>query len=370
MTISVLYYPHREGHNSIFPLFAFHKAINSNGISIKFFQSQKEFLNSNPDFYLISGVSLPKLIKGGKVAHLEFLKDCKKRNLPIIFLSGSDSVGPFDNDILGLVDSYLMRQLLANKEFYLQPHRRFYFRDKYFEKYHFKNQEEFPLVQYTLDEVKKLGIYWNLGLIDWKTQTSSKFIRYFHIITRNKRFKVFSLGKDLIDRKIDLSFRGNLFPNSHDVSRFHRLQTYRNYRKTSSTRMVPKEGFLAHANFMKELGDTKICLSPFGWGEVCYRDFEAFQMRTLLFKPDMSHLETFPNLYLDSTCISYDWEAKTLLAKSEEILDNIERYQPIADEGHRLFNYYLSEDSGGKEFVNHLNGILNNAKNNFSSRIK
>jgi hypothetical protein len=368
MKLSVLYYPHREGHNSIFPLLAFQKAIENNGISIRFFKSKKEFINSKPNFYLISGVSLPKLTNGGKDAHLKFLKGCHERGLPVIYLSGSDSVGPFDKDILGVVDSYLMRQLLVNKDFYLKPHRRFYFRDKYFEKFFFRNQDEFPLVQYSIEEVKKLGVYWNLGLIDWKTQTSSKLIRYYHILTRNTGFKTFTRGKDLKDRKIDLSFRGNLFPNSHDVSRFHRLQTYRNYRKSSTGRVVPKEGFLAHSEFMKEMGDTKICLSPFGWGEVCYRDFEAFQMRTLLFKPDMSHLETFPNLYLNSTCISYDWEATTLLEKSEEILNDIEKYQVIADAGHDLFNYFSSEITGGGAFVTHLKGILKNAEENFSLR--
>lgn len=370
MNISVLYYPHREGHNSVFPLLAFQKAMNEKGIFVQFFQSKKHFLNSNPDLFLISGISLPKLIQGGRTAQLQFLSECYKKNFPVIYLSGSDSVGPFDKEILALVDSYLMRQLLVDKDFYLQPHRRFYFRDKYFDKYYFKNKEEFPLVQYTQHEVSKLGIYWNLGLIDWKTQTSSKLIRYFHILIRNTRLKVFSKGKDLKERTIDLSFRGNLFPNSHDVSRFHRLQTYRKYRKSSVTRVVPKEGLLSHSDFIKEMSDTKICLSPFGWGEVCYRDFEAFQMRTLLFKPDMSHIETFPNLYLDSTYVSYDWSANSLLGLVDEVLNDITKYQKIADEGHQLLNFYLSKKSGGEAFATHFQGILKSAEINFNKRVK
>ena len=53
-------------------------------------------------------------------------------------------------------------------------------------------------------------------------------------------------------------------------------------------------------------------LSPFGWGEVCYRDFEAVLFGKLLIKPSMSHIQTWPNIYTDNTYYSLSWDCVDL----------------------------------------------------------
>jgi hypothetical protein len=49
--------------------------------------------------------------------------------------------------------------------------------------------------------------------------------------------------------------------------------------------------------FMAEMRRTKICFSPFGYGEVCWRDYEAIMGGAVLLKPDMSHIETDPDIF-------------------------------------------------------------------------
>ena len=44
---------------------------------------------------------------------------------------------------------------------------------------------------------------------------------------------------------------------------------------------------------------SKIGLSPYGQGEICYRDVELMQFGTLMIKPDMSKIHTIPNPYID-----------------------------------------------------------------------
>ena len=51
------------------------------------------------------------------------------------------------------------------------------------------------------------------------------------------------------------------------------------------------------STFMHELRHSKICLSPFGYGEICWRDIEAMLTGSVVLKQDMSHLVTKPNLY-------------------------------------------------------------------------
>lgn len=49
--------------------------------------------------------------------------------------------------------------------------------------------------------------------------------------------------------------------------------------------------------YYQEMLTSKICVSPFGYGEICWRDFEAVLCGCLVVKPDMSHVETAPNLF-------------------------------------------------------------------------
>ena len=53
-----------------------------------------------------------------------------------------------------------------------------------------------------------------------------------------------------------------------------------------------------------------MALSPFGMGEICFRDFECMQFGTIIVKPDVSRLDTIPNIYEDDEtyiAVNYDW---------------------------------------------------------------
>lgn len=56
-------------------------------------------------------------------------------------------------------------------------------------------------------------------------------------------------------------------------------------------------GEVGQRQYNNELVRSRIVLSPFGWGELCFRDFEAVFSGALLMKPDMSHLETWPDVF-------------------------------------------------------------------------
>jgi hypothetical protein len=361
MRVAVLYYPHREGHNSVFPLFAYRQNLADHGIHLDFFTSLDSFLASKAEVAMVSGFSLPKLLYAKKLRIPDFLKQCHSKRVPLIYLSGSDSTGPFDQEVLPWVDLYLARQLVSDRSFYLRPHRRHFFRHKYFAEFNFKNQDQFPLVTYSNEEVEKLGISWNLGLIDWKTQTSSKIIRYAQIFRRNSSFPDWNGGPPLASRTYDVMFRGNLFFGSHDAPRLHRLQTFRIYRQASCMWRGVPEGIVSHNTYMAELSSSRICLSPFGWGEICYRDFEAFQAKALLVKPSMDHLETFPNYYTPDTYLAYQWSAKDLPEKINAVLENPQKYQEIADMGWNHYNSLTKGTLASENFSIHLRNQLNHA---------
>jgi len=82
-------------------------------------------------------------------------------------------------------------------------------------------------------------------------------------------------------------------------------------------------GKVSQAQFNRETADSRIVVSPFGWGELCLRDFETVRSGALLLKPDMGHLETWPNVFIPGeTYVPINWDASDLVEKASSYLEN------------------------------------------------
>ena len=72
-------------------------------------------------------------------------------------------------------------------------------------------------------------------------------------------------------------------------------------------------GRIHKRHYMRELQGSLLCFSPFGYGEVCWRDYEAAYAGALLIKPDMSHIETAPDIFLaGQTYLPCAWDFSDL----------------------------------------------------------
>lgn len=103
-------------------------------------------------------------------------------------------------------------------------------------------------------------------------------------------------------------------------------------------------GRLPRRLYLLELMLSKITFSPFGWGEVCFRDFEAFCSGSLLIKPSMAHLTTSPNLYRPfETYVPVSWDLSDLQDKCEHYLAHPAEAQRIASAGRAaMADYYAN----------------------------
>ncbi len=73
---------------------------------------------------------------------------------------------------------------------------------------------------------------------------------------------------------------------------------------------IIRGGSVRISQFLSELRHSKVCFSPFGYGEVCWRDYEAALTGAVLLKPDMSHIETDPDIYIPWETyapVAWDW---------------------------------------------------------------
>jgi hypothetical protein len=68
-------------------------------------------------------------------------------------------------------------------------------------------------------------------------------------------------------------------------------------------------GALPPTKYIAELRNSAGCLSCFGWGEICYRDFESIVCGAVLIKPTLAPIETWPDLFKENdTYVPFKWD--------------------------------------------------------------
>lgn len=101
---------------------------------------------------------------------------------------------------------------------------------------------------------------------------------------------------------------------------------------------------VSRRQFMNEMVQSKICFSPFGYGEVCWRDFEALSVGALLIKPDVSHIElASPLMVAGESYVPLRWDSSDLPEKIEYFLKNEAEREEIARNGFLKIKAYFDE---------------------------
>ncbi|MES2498404.1 MAG: glycosyltransferase family 1 protein [Pseudomonadota bacterium] len=97
--------------------------------------------------------------------------------------------------------------------------------------------------------------------------------------------------------------------------------------------------------YYQEMRTARICVSPFGYGELCWRDFEAVLSGCLLVKPDMGHVLTAPDLFVPGeTYIPVAWDYADLEAVCAPFLADEAARVEVAARAQRLLIDSLSAD--------------------------
>ncbi len=113
----------------------------------------------------------------------------------------------------------------------------------------------------------------------------------------------------------------------------------------SNKKLVSQER-VSNDAFLKELLDSKICFSPFGYGEVCWRDFEAICTGSLVFKQDMSHAVCSPDIFIPyETYVPLAFDLSDFDEKlNYYLLNEEERVRITRNAFNRLHNYFINDD--------------------------
>ncbi len=101
---------------------------------------------------------------------------------------------------------------------------------------------------------------------------------------------------------------------------------------------------IEYQKYINEIVHSKICISPFGYGEVCWRDFEAILSGALLIKPDMGHLVTNPDIYCPyETYVPCQWDFADLDSQCMYYLQNEPGRQQIVSNAVLAWKAFLQQ---------------------------
>ena len=278
---------------------------------------------------------------------VDILKMARTQSNWFVWLDTADSTGTCHFEVLPYVDRYLKKQLLVDMEMYKKPiwggriHCQYYH-----EKYNLDDKNVSGTINQPLDAqyMDKIGLAWNVAIGDLFQNGG---IQYLHPFSR-KAPKYKECGKDKV---FDTHFRGSAWSEVAGYQRracMKKLSECKNLKYPDPTQKVPKK------EYNMELQKTRSVLSPFGWGEICGRDFECFVYGAALIKPSVEHLRTFPQWYVDGkTYVAIDWDFHNFDEIMNWLKNKPEEVKRIAENGQAMMKHYWSKE-GKKEFVDHV----------------
>ncbi|CDO06997.1 hypothetical protein C1S82_28260 [Mycolicibacterium cosmeticum] len=277
------------------------------------------------------------------------LKALKDRSNVLVWLDTADSTGTCQFDVLPIVDLYFKKQILKERSRYFSPiwaGRTFC--EYYHSRYGVPDPQLSELEYQPLNAAyaHKIKVAWNVGAGD--IFAPNKYRAYL----RPQVYGLPTFVDPRASRSFAAHFRGSAWSTAAGWQRAKTRELL--LRRDDLTH--PDVGTkVSHAEYIAEIRHSRTVISPFGWGEICTRDFEAFAYGATLLKPSVEHMETFPNWYRAwDTYVPIDWDFEDF----DHVLDGVRRrsdeYVRIAEAGQALYKNFLLGADGKKDLVVHV----------------
>ncbi len=279
---------------------------------------------------------------------LDLMRKLRDKYRTIIFFHDDAGGGIPRAQVLPYVDLFYQKALFRDRSLYL---RSLYGKELYSDYAHRKFGVEDPSPVYRepvkdSEQLEKLRLSWNIGIGQFpRRKYSQRFAVALARLADLRLVRMFyspvakyDAGKLTDGSRRDIAVHARFGLVSQPSLADHRKRILAVIEGDS--RFLTGE--VGQKQYNRELARSLAVLSPFGWGELCFRDFEAVLSGALLIKPDMSHLETWPDIFVDrETYIGFSWDAVDLIEKTEEILDNRKMLKYIAQSAYTVYHDQL-----------------------------
>jgi hypothetical protein len=284
---------------------------------------------------------------------IELMKKLRDKYERIVFFHDDAGGGIPRLEVLPYVDLLYHKALFKDRNLYTRSlYGKELFSDYYHEKYGVADPDARTRAVITNPaDFEKLRLSWNIGIGDFPKHTLRQRIAVAAArATGPRAVKPFHHGDGFLKRnpQADPVAANRGLYGIHARLGLISRPSIGYQRRLILDRIAGNPRFLvgevSQKQYNAEIAGSKIILSPFGWGELCFRDFEAVLSGALLLKPDMSHLETWPDVFVPGeTYVPFSWDAEDLVEKGEYYLANDAERKRIA---RNAFDCYRSQVQG------------------------
>lgn len=269
------------------------------------------------------------------------------------YFDDGDGAECYEPTILRLVDTYWKKQVFTNKQLYLDGLQatRFYYRYYNTAKSKVADGPGSPISQEDLD---KISLAWNIGIGSYPlSRTRDRMVR------RTMKYVSPRLGRHLMARPSasgsSLSKRRNAvsarfaWEGRNDITGKHR-RAFVDALKDDEHFLL---GLVSSTEYDRELSSVRAVFSPFGYGEVCFRDFETAYAGATLIKPEMGHIQTWPDIF--EPHVTYQpvrWDGSDIVSQSMQVLEDHQFADHLVNNAqNRLAVAYETLDTVANRFV-------------------
>lgn len=269
-----------------------------------------------------------------------FIDDARKYANKIVWLDDNDSTSVTHFELLPVIDLYLKKQLLKDKTRYTKPlYGDRVFTDYYHRRFGICDDTPYQSAPLDLQYASKVHLSWHIGLGDMVGDILPRAVKFVKNMLPVRYPRGFiPPGRD---KPIDVMFRGSRNYARRTVA-FHRQRIGELLDAATQFRRA-LNGRVPISRYQAESRDTKIMVSPFGWGEIGVRDFECWYYGAALMKPDMSHMETWPDVFVPhKTYLPIKWDFSNLISGIEDLLADGARRRALAEAGQAAYREMTS----------------------------
>ncbi len=355
-SLKILDWPQKRFYSETHPFHRWRSQLKESGIKVEFYFDHTDKGLNNADYLIIHSryfadgwQNVLNRTEKNEEELIKFLMVIRKTVGKLIWFDAADSTGSSDFPIIEFVDTFLKKQILKNIDYYSEGRNlRIWLNGNDCEK------KLIAFNQCPKDQLYKIKVGWNIGLNDYRMYRY-KLTRLSNYLSYNIYPNKFSVVNK--ERKFDLIFRGTTH-NSNAFAQAVSFQRNKLIRIFNALNFNILRGEAVSKNrYWQELRNCKLSISPFGWGEICYRDFETLISGAVLIKPSMEHLQTYPDIYIpNETYIPVGWNLNDLEEKLEYLLNNYASYKRIAENGQELYKTAINDV---ELFVNCVKRMIN-----------
>ncbi|PHN01496.1 hypothetical protein [Flavilitoribacter nigricans] len=349
--------PIRRGFNDFYPILKWENSFKKKNIKFRFYSHHLNPKLLECDVFLLDYRYYQFLAKSrykipgnhkydSEFFILEVIESAKQKGCRVVLFDTGDSGGSSTSHITPFVDIHLKKQIFKDLSYYTE--RKSYNLMVWLPP-GLKETRKLEFTPLKEKDVEKLRLGWNIGLLDYRWFPFKSFLPIGNSMILPGYYQKVRMRNPNSHKKYLLSYRGNSNKHeSYDYQRNLASERLKNMRRDD----ILVGGKVSFSQYMKEQRDSKITLSPFGWGEICYRDFESVVNGSLLLKPKMDHLNTYPDFFKNGeTYVSTNWDFSDLKEKLVEVSSNYERYISIIKNFQALFSHH---QNSSRAFLEHF----------------